>query len=391
MKVLMATPSYRPIIGGTETCVRELSLALRRQGQTVDVLTVNMDAKWHPRWKTIISNEDGGRVFRWGAWNPTGWIRTPLVNRLVGRHLDAFLIGRLQRLAMIHLVLRPGILALASNYDVVHCHDEVDLTLPLVTRPHVMHIHTMAETFHDYRASFPARCLLRRCARRWVANSLDSATKAVRLGVPANRVTTVVNGVDPQVFAPTNTHRNTNELLFVGRFVPRKGLSVLLAALEHVATPVTLRIVGWADDERYRQELQSAVAALNRAGPHRLHLLGPCTGQQLVSLYQNAAIFVCPSLIEPFGIVAVEAMSCATPVIASKVDGLTEVVEDGVTGLLFEPGDHHALAILIERLLRDDALRSRLGENGREKVLSSFTWDRAAAALRRVYAEATDA
>src|SRR5207248_10523095 len=100
MKVLMATPSYAPILGGTETAVRELSLALRKRGHSVDILTINMDAKWHPRWTTVVAEEQGGRVFRWGACNPTDWIHTERLNRLVGRNVDAFVVGRVQRLAM---------------------------------------------------------------------------------------------------------------------------------------------------------------------------------------------------------------------------------------------------------------------------------------------------
>jgi glycosyltransferase involved in cell wall biosynthesis len=384
MRVLIATPSYAPVIGGTETAVRELTRSLRRRGHVADVLTLNMDAKWIPRWSIRISDEDGGQTIRWGACNPLHGLRTPQMNRLLKRHLDAFVVSRLQHLAMLHVLVRRGLKHLASQYDVVHCHDESDLVLPLVLQPHVMHLHTMSETLPVYTRQVLARRILTRCARAWIANSADSAAKGQQVGIPQQRLQVVPNGVDAEFFAPAPAQERVG-ILFVGRLVPRKGLDVLLDALLLVRKPLTLRVVGVPAEQEYENRIRGAATAVERMTAHHVEFLGPRDPGAVRDLYQRAAIVVCPSLIEPFGIVALEAMSCGATVVASRVDGLPEVVEDGVSGVLCAPGDAAALAVELERLLADCDLRATLGSQARARVMAHFTWERIAGLVEGVY------
>ena len=93
--------------------------------------------------------------------------------------------------------------------------------------------------------------------------------------------------------------------------------------------------------------------------------------------YQRAALLVMPSFYESFGIACLEAMAFGLPVVATRVGGLPEVIEDGVTGLLVPPGDADALAQAMIRLLSDADLRRRMGQAGRERVLKEFTTERA--------------
>jgi glycosyltransferase involved in cell wall biosynthesis len=385
MRILIATPSYAPVIGGTETAVRELTRSLRRRGHAADVLTLNMDAKWTPRWSIRVSEEDGGRTIRWGACNPLHGLRTPVLNRLLKRHVDAFVVSRLQHLAMLHVVLRQGIRHLASQYDLVHCHDESDLVLPLVLQPHVMHLHTMSETLPVYSRQVVARRILTHCARAWIANSADSAAKGQQVGIPSRRLQVVPNGVDAEFFVPAASTQQREGILFVGRLVPRKGLDVLLDALKLVGQPLKLRVVGVPVEHEYEQHIRHAARAVERSAPHRVEFLGPQDPGSLRDLYQRAALVVCPSLIEPFGIVALEAMSCGATVVASRVDGLPEVVEDGESGVLVPPGNPAVLAVELERLLLDRELGITLGRQARARVLACFTWERVAALVERVY------
>jgi glycosyltransferase involved in cell wall biosynthesis len=99
-------------------------------------------------------------------------------------------------------------------------------------------------------------------------------------------------------------------------------------------------------------------------------------------------VFVMPSYYETFGISCLEAMAFGLPVVATRAGGLPEVVEDGVTGLLVPPGDTHALAEAIGRLLRDPDLRRRLGEAGRERVLARFTAEHVVKEMIPVYEHA---
>ncbi len=120
---------------------------------------------------------------------------------------------------------------------------------------------------------------------------------------------------------------------------------------------------------------------------------------ELIQLLSHAAVFVCPSIYEPLGIVNLEAMACATAVVATATGGIPEVVEDGVTGLLvpFDPVDDAsrtpqdaqafagAIAESVNRLLGDPAEAMRMGEAGRERAVEQFGWDRIAEQVRSLY------
>jgi glycosyltransferase involved in cell wall biosynthesis len=98
----------------------------------------------------------------------------------------------------------------------------------------------------------------------------------------------------------------------------------------------------------------------------------------LVGLYNEAAVFACPSIYEPFGIINLEAMACETPVVACAVGGIKEVVVDGETGFLVPPQDPDRLAAALSKVLDDPDLAARMGRAGRARVLEHFTWDRIA-------------
>src|SRR2546428_559787 len=105
----------------------------------------------------------------------------------------------------------------------------------------------------------------------------------------------------------------------------------------------------------------------------------------LVSLYNEAAVFACSSIYEPFGIINLEAMACETPVVATRVGGIKEVVVDGETGLLVPPGDPVRLGKAITKVIEDPKLAARMGKAGRKRVLQHFTWDRIAEKTLKLY------
>jgi starch synthase len=110
--------------------------------------------------------------------------------------------------------------------------------------------------------------------------------------------------------------------------------------------------------------------------------------EEVTQLYSHAAVFTCPSVYEPFGLINLEAMACEAPVVASAVGGIPEVVEDGVTGLLVPPARPDDLAAAL-RLVLDDPARARvMGAAGRKRVEERFSWARVAERTERLYAEA---
>jgi glycosyltransferase involved in cell wall biosynthesis len=109
----------------------------------------------------------------------------------------------------------------------------------------------------------------------------------------------------------------------------------------------------------------------------------------LVNLYNEAAVFACPSVYEPFGIINLEAMACETPVVATRVGGIKEVVVDEETGLLVPPGEPEKLGRAITRILEDPTTAAKMGKAGRRHVLKHFTWDRIAARTLELYRSLT--
>jgi glycosyltransferase involved in cell wall biosynthesis len=117
----------------------------------------------------------------------------------------------------------------------------------------------------------------------------------------------------------------------------------------------------------------------------RVEFRGPVPHDRVPALLRSADAVACVPWYEPFGIVALEAMACGVPVVATAVGGLMETVVDGVSGLLVPPMAPEALAASLRALLDDDALRSRLSAGGRARVVARFTWRRAAESLVDLY------
>ncbi len=206
--------------------------------------------------------------------------------------------------------------------------------------------------------------------------------------VRPERITVVPNGVDAATFRPLPAVGRVSGRVVTtaSADVPLKGLLPLLQAVARVRTrrPVELVVIG-------RPRKNGAVArAVDRLGLEgSVRFLGGVQEADLVRLYNEAELAVVPSLYEGFSLPAAEAMACALPVVATTAGALPEVVgRDGEAGFLVPPGDPPALAAAIERGLEDAALRARLGERGRARVLERFTWERAAQRTVDAYQEA---
>jgi glycosyltransferase involved in cell wall biosynthesis len=248
----------------------------------------------------------------------------------------------------------------ARDADIVHAHWLPTVAPALAARRPV--VTTLHGTDVALLARFPQLLrLLAHRARVSVAVSEDVAETVRGLGVTNVRV--IRNGVE--LPAPSaDGEAEPPELLFVGRLVPEKGVAELLEATEGR----NLVVVG---DGPLRSDVPAA--------------LGFLTGPELEERYARAAVVVCPSRREGFGLVCAEAMARARPVVASAVGGLSELVADGETGLLVPPRDPPALRTAIDSLLGDQALRRRMGEAGRKRIAQLCDWDRVVDAYLEAY------
>ena len=211
-------------------------------------------------------------------------------------------------------------------------------------------------------------------------------------GADPARVVVIHNGIDPERFRRTE-RRDALErygvrepyVLFVGRITDQKGIFDLLAAAPRLPKDVQLVLCASAPDTpEIEERLRRAVAGQ----PNVKWIAEMVVHDLLVQLYSHAAVFACPSVYEPFGLINLEAMACGAPVVACGVGGILEVVEDGVTGVLVPPAAPDALAVGLVRVLGDKALAERMGGAGRRRVEAAFSWASVAERTERVYADA---
>ncbi len=210
---------------------------------------------------------------------------------------------------------------------------------------------------------------------------------------PSDKVYVIPNGVNPirrmsyndilGVLKKYHVPSDRKIILFVGRLVYEKGAHILIEAIPYIvrlANDAFFVIVGTGP---MRKELERRSIELGIRD--RIVFTGFITDYELHAFYNAAYVAVFPSLYEPFGIVALEAMSAGKPVIVSNVGGLSEIVEHGRNGLKVPPGDVTALAnAVIELLLRPDKAEE-LGRNGYSDVYRKYTWDKIAESTLKVY------
>ncbi|MGW3339505.1 glycogen synthase [Streptomyces sp. NPDC001009] len=214
-----------------------------------------------------------------------------------------------------------------------------------------------------------------------------------------DRVHVVHNGIDTRLYRPD---RGTDALrrhgidperpyvLFVGRITRQKGVPQLLRAVREIDPDTQVVLCAGAPDtpevdREFRDRFQELRAV--RAGVFWIPQMLPRA--EVVQLLTHAAVFVCPSVYEPLGIVNLEAMACGTPVVASRVGGIPEVVDDGRTGLLVDPGDGFEgnLARALDTVLADPVAARRMGEAGRARAVGEFGWDAVARRTAGLYEE----
>ena len=288
--------------------------------------------------------------------------------------------------------------------DVVHAHFWMSgwaalrgargLRLPVVQTFHALG--TVKRRHQRGRDTSPAERLaiesaIVRRAHRIVATCSDEVGELARMGADVDRIWVVPCGVDPARFRPDGPAElrpaDRFRLVAVSRLVERKGLADVIAALPDL--PGAELVVaggpppaGLAADPEARRLLRRA-ARLGVAD--RVVLRGGLPGEAVPALLRSADVVVCAPWYEPFGIVAVEAMACGVPVVASAVGGHLDTVVHGETGLLVPPRRPDLLAQALGGLLADPGGRARMGVAGAARARAWYSWDQVARATLEAY------
>jgi len=227
-----------------------------------------------------------------------------------------------------------------------------------------------------------------------IATCPDEVQELTLLGVPTQRIAVAPCGVDTQLFTPSGPVEARGarfRILSVGRLVPRKGFDLAINALallrEFGFDDFELVIAGsgstsdGSDPERSR--LAAIAKQLNVAS--LVHFRGAVPRDDMPALFRSSDVVVCSPLYEPFGIVPLESMACASPVVATRVGGLQNSIVDGETGLLVPPRKPTELACAIARLLTDERLRRALGDAGRQRAEREYDWAQVAKRTEHIY------
>ncbi|HAH31581.1 MAG TPA: glycogen synthase [Elusimicrobia bacterium] len=227
--------------------------------------------------------------------------------------------------------------------------------------------------------------------------------------IPASKIHVIHNGIDLAEYSPSRASGALRKwgvnpdkpyVLFVGRITRQKGIIHLVNAISHIAPEAQVVLcAGAPDTKEIAAEMEARVAKIRKTRKNVIWIRKMLPKAEIIELYSHAAVFCCPSIYEPFGIINVEAMACGTPVVASAVGGICEVVVPERTGLLvpfaarrdgtYEPADpkkfSRDLAFSINRVLRQPSLGRRFAANGRRRAETHFSWAGVAKKTRDLY------
>ncbi len=381
----MLSWEYPPrIIGGISRVVEGLSRAIVRSGHEVHVITPEMPGL------PLEDTDQGVFVHRVRIESPTPTFQTWV---MMMNHYFAKRVGR--------LVNEIG------DFDVVHVHDW--LVIPSGSEVKAFRNTTMVSTLHslEFKRSGGVNTpeiKMVDSLEWWItfestfiivcSKSMKNDT-VKRFSVPENKISVIPIGVDSGKFLEAKVDRdlvrskygvNQTErlVLFVGRLTEQKGCEYLIRAIPLVSKQLDVKLIVVGDGS-YRAELENVAKAVDG---NRVRFTGFLSDTDLTELYLCSDAMVIPSIYEPFGVVALEAMAAGLPVVASNVDGLGEIVVHESNGILVFPKDASSIAWGISRILSDIPNTQRLTQNAKNDIRSRFSWDAVAKVTLDLYSQA---
>jgi D-inositol-3-phosphate glycosyltransferase len=387
--------------GGMNVYVRDLAKEFSSRGHLVEVFTRSQDA-CVPR----LSHELGPKCRV--VHIPAG-PEAPISTEAVYDHLDEFVAG-----------VRQYAEDRGRQYDIIHSHYWLSGMVARQLRevwgaPIVQMFHTlglMKNEVSEFTGELASEIriqseteIMQFADRINAASPMEKTQMVWRYGAPPNRIVVTPLAVNHKRFYPIPQNdakafldipEEKRIVLFVGRIEPLKGIDTLLHAMERVfiqwpecCNKLALVVIGGDANvprEQMTDEMKHLQDMTNELGMEHLVLFLGKRSQDVLPYYYSAAdVVVMPSHYESFGLVALEAMSCGTPVIASRVGGLSFTVVEGVTGYQVPDGDAITMADRILRVLQDDELRTQLGNQATE-MAACYSWPDVASQLDDVFA-----
>ena len=371
--------------GGMNVYVRELVSALAQAG--VDCTTYVR--RWRDDLPDEVAVEPGFRVVHIDAGDPL------LPKEDLPAVVDAYADG-----VMAHVEASGGVDVVHANYwlSAAAGHRmKHELGLPLVSTFHTLARVKAEGGDRESRRRERAETDAIGCADAICVSCTEEAKQLTRLyGTPPGRLEIVAPGVQHAFFAPGERRGARRALglgdhpvlLFVGRIQPLKGVDVAVRALAHLRRPdAMLVVVGGASGVEGGEEVEKLEALVDELDVReRIRFVPPQPHHLLSSYYRAADVVLVPSRSESFGLVALEAAACGTPVVASAVGGLLTIVDHGHTGFLVPGRDPEVFAAYAEELLHNDRLAWEMSVSAAHRA-AGYTWSVAAARLRRLYAD----
>ena len=312
--------------------------------------------------------------------------------------------------------------------DLVHCHTWYThfagcllkelLDIPLVITVHSLEPHRPWKE-EQLGNAYAATTWLEKTALA-IADGVIAVSKSMMddvqnlYGTSPQKIRVIHNGIDPDRYKPTfdreiirsyGINPNKSFVLFVGRIARQKGIIHLVNGLPYLNREIQVVLcAGAPDTEDIGLEMKQRVEEVRATTDKQIIWIPKFLSQDhMVVLYSHASLFICPSVYEPFGIINLEAMACNTPVVASAVGGIREVVVHDETGLLvdFERGDNFEpkhpeqfsrdLAAAINQLLASPEKLKAMGIESRKRVKEHFSWENIARQTLEYYREVTEA
>lgn len=245
---------------------------------------------------------------------------------------------------------------------------------------------------NSYRLSaWAEKTGLEACDRIIAVSRADEKDIIKCFSVSPDKIKVIPNGVDAEAFHHHEDHSILKKygvkkpyIFFLGRLSRQKGIFDLVSAVPKLPRETEVVLVTGAPDEaglteelHKKLEDSKKIIWINKMLPMN----------EVIPLLSGASVFVAPSIYEPFGIMNLEAMACARPVVSTRVGGIVDVVVDGQTGLLVSPGRPEELADAVNRILSNPTLGERMGKAGRTRIETLFTWKKVAKDTLSLYQE----